>query len=366
MTVKNRWLLLTIVALVGTLFEGRQLQCADPKADAATVVVAEGLGKDEKEAKKAAFRDAVSKVVGTLIDAQTLIKNDEVISERILEFSGGFIKNYDVIKTEKTDGGLIRIRIKATVERLQIVTKLQDAKVTTQEVKGTDLLAEKMTKEEARKNATELMVQLHEELPKLMQAEVLGKPRLNAKNDAVLVNLSLSVDQKRYSEFIKKAVPLLDKVGIEKSTLLLSGSPFTESNGKKGGPPAPPVPGMMAYGANVAKIFAKPDLGETTPNGWALWILTSIDGRFEKARWNIYWIDADITKCLAPLMGKPRLNLVMSDEKMETVVEDEVELKFDFQRGLTDGKNFPKLNTLWNYQFLIEERTYRVENKFRT
>jgi len=196
-------------------------------ADSPTVVEAVGVGKDEKEAKKAAFRDAVSKVVGTLIDAQTLIKNDEVISERILEFSGGFIKNYDVIETEKTDGGLIRIRIKATVERLQIVTKLQDAKVATKEVKGTDLLAEKMTKEEARKNATELMVQLHEELPKLMQAEVLGKPRLNAKNDAVLVNLSLSVDQKRYSEFIKKAVPLLDKVGIEKSTLLLSGSPFT-------------------------------------------------------------------------------------------------------------------------------------------
>src|ERR1700721_3602386 len=63
------------------------------QADAAqTVVVAEGIGKDEKEALKAAFRDAVGRVVGTLVDAETLVKNDPVISEKILEFSGGFDK----------------------------------------------------------------------------------------------------------------------------------------------------------------------------------------------------------------------------------------------------------------------------------
>lgn len=149
---------------------------APPDKDGLPVVVVEGTGKTEKEAQKAAFREAVARVVGTLVDAETLVKNDEVITDKILEFSGGFIKTFETLKSDKTTDGLVRVKIKATVERLQIAGKLQDAKISTKEVKGTDLLAEKMTKEEARKNATELLLKLYEDLPKLAKAEVVGKP----------------------------------------------------------------------------------------------------------------------------------------------------------------------------------------------
>src|SRR5580765_4148859 len=64
-----------------------------------TVVVAEGTGRDEKEARAAALRDAVSRVVGSLVDAETLVKNDRVIRDRVLEFSGGFVKTYDRLGT---------------------------------------------------------------------------------------------------------------------------------------------------------------------------------------------------------------------------------------------------------------------------
>jgi len=305
----------------------------------ASVVEAEGVGKDEMEAKRQAFRDAVSKVVGAIVDAQTLVKNDEIIKERILEFSGGFIKTYEVLKTDNIENGLVRVRIKATVERIQLVTKLADAKIATKEIKGADLLAERMTKEEARKNATELVAGMLEELPKMMKAEVMGKPRLNAKNDAVLVEVAISVDQKRYGEFIKTVLPKLDKIAITKQSMQIvatsggtSGASLGKTGGgallgKKGTPYADnSMPGLMGYDFKTASVFSLPKMDDKSPPGWALWIVTLMDGSHEKIRWDLYWIDSEIGKTLAPLVGKKRLQLTFTDADGGRVTDDE--LKF--------------------------------------
>lgn len=335
---------------------------ADSKDDKTSIVIAEGVGKDEKEARKAAFRDAVSRVVGTLIDAQTLVKNDEIISERILEYSGGFIKSYDVLKSEKTDGGLVRVRIKATVERVQLVGKLADAKVTIKEVKGTDLLAEKMTKEEARKNATELLAKLFEDLPKCLQAEAVGKPRLNDNNDAVLIDFALGVDQKKYGEFVKKAMPLLEKLAIAKDSVLLPAQPHKQERE------------IMAYGPDQASLFeTKPELGDLTPKGWAIWLCTYVDSRFERARWNLYWIDSDVASSLKPILGKKVFHLSLTDEKDQTVTKDNFDaskrmLSMDlcftiFERGYTNNSG-KTASVLIISPFAIHQ-TYRTFN-YRT
>jgi hypothetical protein len=126
----------------------------DSTGDKATdTVVAEGTGKTAKTALKDAFRNAVNRVVGMLVDAETQVKNDEVISDQILEYSGGFVASYDKI-SEKEDEGLIRVKIKAQIERRQVIAKLRAAKVTVRAVEGKDLAAEVLTQREARKNAT--------------------------------------------------------------------------------------------------------------------------------------------------------------------------------------------------------------------
>lgn len=345
MPAKNRSRLFVVFSVLLVMLIATAVQSVDPKPDTGTTVVAEGTGKDEKEAKKAAFRDAVSKVVGTLIDSETLIKNDEIISERILEYSGGFIKSYEVLKTETTDGGLVRIRIRATVERLQIATKLRDAKVTTKEVKGADLLAERMTKEEARKNATQLVAKLFEDLPKIMLAEVVGKPRLNDLGDAVLIDVEVSVDQKKYGEFVKKAVGLFDKLAIQKDSVLLNASAIASERG------------VMVYNREATAVFNKPDLGEQTPKGWAVWMLTSVDGRYLKARWNYYWIDSDIAESLATLRGEKRLTMTLDDEKNERISEYELRLTSTDLSSKKDVK--PILGGSSLSDFLLFNQYYR-------
>lgn len=301
------------VSVVGN----EQLDIKRPSRDEgqSTTVVAEGVGKDEKEARRAAFRDAVSKVVGTLIDSETRIKNDQIISERVLEFSGGFIKTYESLKTETVEGGLIHIRIKAVVEKLPIVGRLADAKVITRALIGSDLLAEKLTKEEARRNATELTAKLLEDLPNLMQAEIVGKPRLG-DNDTIRVDVRISVHQQKYGQFVKKATALFDKICIAKDSVVLRAAPSASERG------------IMVYDRRASSLFTKPDLGERTPKGWTVWILTCLDCRSGTARWNAYWIDADVATSLRNVAGEPYLHLALSDNRDRLVTEDKLKLGY--------------------------------------
>jgi len=310
--------ILCLLAVVGSLAVARQEKSDLP------VVTAEGIGKDAKEARKAAFRDAVGKVVGTLVDAETLVKNDEVISERVLEFSGGFIKTYDTLKTETLPSGLVRVRIKATVERLQIVSKLQDVKVAVKEVKGTDLLAEKMTKEEARKNATELLAKLFEEMPKVVTTKVVGKPVLADTEDSVTVTALVQVDMKAYGEFVKKATNLLDKMAITKDSVLLTAEFRRQENH------------FSLY--REKRVFHLPDLHKIdVPRGYAVWIMTFIDQSGTKTRWNFYWVDADLKKSISPLTGEKQLHIKLVDKAGELVSEDE-------------GPLIDLRDLQWNYQ----------------
>lgn len=64
-------------------------------------VMAEGMGMTADEALKDAFRNAVRQVVGAVIDANTLIENDEIVEDKILTYSGGFINKYTEVPGSK-------------------------------------------------------------------------------------------------------------------------------------------------------------------------------------------------------------------------------------------------------------------------
>ncbi len=73
--------------------------CALAEKDAApagkhTNVVAEGVGLTVDDARKDAFRSAVRQVVGAMIDAETLVKNDQIVADEVLTFSAGMVKGF--------------------------------------------------------------------------------------------------------------------------------------------------------------------------------------------------------------------------------------------------------------------------------
>jgi hypothetical protein len=91
-------------------------------------VIGKGAGVTEEEALKDACRDAVRQAVGTLVDAETAVTNDDVINDRVLAGSDGFITKHDVLSSKK-EGGLLRTTIRASVDRRKLLQKLQAANI---------------------------------------------------------------------------------------------------------------------------------------------------------------------------------------------------------------------------------------------
>ena len=98
-------------------------------------VFAEGVGTTREDALKDAFRAAVRQVVGEAVDAETIVKNEELVRDQVLTYSDGFIPEHKVT-SEKHDNGLFRMGILAKVQRRSVIMKLKAANVTAKSFDG--------------------------------------------------------------------------------------------------------------------------------------------------------------------------------------------------------------------------------------
>ena len=184
-------------------------------------VIAEGVGTTPDEAIKDAFRNAVRQVVGAVVDAETLVKNDEIIDDKVLTYSDGFIKGYEeVVGSKKVKGGLHRIKIEAQVERRSVIAKLRAANVIVKEVDGKGLFAEAVTQLEAEMDAAALLKKQFEGFPQsCITATLLGTPELVEKSTnqaTVRLHVQIEPDLKAYKAFSGKLISILDKLAQSK------------------------------------------------------------------------------------------------------------------------------------------------------
>jgi len=88
--------------------------------------IAEGKKDTAREnALNNAFRRAVEQAVGVLVESETLVKNFQLVSDRIYSKSAGYIKKY-TITGEKVEGDTFRIEIKALVSKVKIEKDLDE------------------------------------------------------------------------------------------------------------------------------------------------------------------------------------------------------------------------------------------------
>lgn len=85
-----------------------------------------GYGETKEEALKEAMRDALQKIVGTYVDSDFRMKNDEIIKDQVITHSAGFIDRYKIIE-EKLDGSGRgkRITIRAWVRMGEFSSKIE-------------------------------------------------------------------------------------------------------------------------------------------------------------------------------------------------------------------------------------------------
>lgn len=85
-------------------------------------------GSARNQALRNALRDAVKQGVGVLLDSNTIVKNWTVIQDEVYSSARGFVKQYKVIRDEKSNG-IWFIEIEAEVATGQIKDKLADLRI---------------------------------------------------------------------------------------------------------------------------------------------------------------------------------------------------------------------------------------------
>ena len=184
-----------------------------------SLVVAQGVGTNGDEALRDAFRESVRQAVGLFVDAQTQIKNDELIEDRVLTYSNAYVKTYRKI-SESTRGGLVRIKISALVQKTKLIEKLKAENISIKKVDGKGLFAEAITQMEKTQSGNALLASSLEGFPESLVTASVTKPVRNvgsAGDSATIeVDVEIGIDMEAYRSFSRRLSERLAEIADEK------------------------------------------------------------------------------------------------------------------------------------------------------
>jgi hypothetical protein len=176
-----------------------------------------------------------------------------------------------------------------------------------------NIAAEVLKRKEARAKATQIMQKAFADLPKILVAEAGEVAAKDYDDDKQELKLTITVraDMKQYAAFTKRVGPLMDKVSLEKTSLVVVAS--------RSAPTAPLVT-QRRLG------FMDQKLEEDDKKTWFLWMLTGVDTSWTRLRWNGYRVDGDMKKSLSGITGDWLVQIALLDKAGKTITEDELSL----------------------------------------
>jgi hypothetical protein len=299
-------------------------------------IVADGAGLNIDEAQKDAFRNAVRQAVGLVVDADTLVRNDQLVEDKVLTYSDGFITKFEQVPGSlKQQGGLVRLKIKAQVERKSLVERLKAANISLKAVDGKSLFARAVTELEAKNDTGKLLAKSLAELPRLLTAEIEGEPDFDKDKSEIVARVIVRADRAAYGTFVKRLEETLDKIAVAKDSTLLKAEPG-QSREQAGG-----------FFTRNHPPFGGPRLASA--NQWCIWVNNFNNATHTVLKWNGYVVECDPQPIIAALEvstiddylltrgpidpdairrggGRTMVTVSALDENGQLVTEDDVEL----------------------------------------
>ena len=271
------------------------------------VVIVEGAGENLAEAKKDALRCAVEEVVGSLVDAQSRVENDELI-EQILTASSAYVEKYSVLD-RKIENGLATVKIRATVVKESLTKKLkQSGGGQAVAIDGASLAGKAATKSESEKNGALFLANFlrKEEFPyRLIDVKIVGQPKVVQTGNEIAYTLTweISVNRERYMDFVKRLQPILDKCALRKSNFILELEKKTDNEGNA----------YCSWTSNKVNVLAyKPNI--------QFYLCTGITGNFRSLKYESYELPQKY-KIPIQYYGRvvPAVNISLLNSKSEEV-----------------------------------------------
>ncbi|MFZ4791700.1 MAG: DUF4124 domain-containing protein [Candidatus Competibacteraceae bacterium] len=193
-------------------------------------VVAQGMGIDVNSALLNAYSNAVQQALGLYVDAETLVQNDQIVQDKILTYSKGFIQEATTVKQSQVNG-LFQVNIRAKVKRQQLLEQAKANNITVKAVEGVSLHAQVESQVKQEKDAKALLEKAFLPLivgTDLHRADIVPStkeqpnPIINKeKSDDNFVTLDYKVrvwiDVTEYLKYLKNNLfPILNQIAVRK------------------------------------------------------------------------------------------------------------------------------------------------------
>ena len=202
-------------------------KAANP-ADFVTVE-AKGQGESVEAAKKDAVRNAIKIAVGELVDAKTLVENDELVEDKILTLSNAMVEKADYGDAKSVGDGLFEVPVTAVVKKGRLNQELKAVGIATGAVKGDSLAAELFSGKERVANAEKFFAERFKDFPQNVMEGVMltktdGSPDIEVDTDSghIFANVAFRVNQENYAKWTQALMELLQAIASQTDEYNLS------------------------------------------------------------------------------------------------------------------------------------------------
>jgi len=180
------------------------------------LIISTGVGIDTDGAKTNAIRNAIEQVVGTFVSSETIVKNSELISDNILSYSGGYVKELKVISQGKSPDGLYTVKIETLVVVTKLKMKLKELNIGLRKVEGGSLFAESVSRIQEQKSGSTLFLEVLSKYPQAAYSFDVGKLEIVSTDpennkSKILIPVTIRFDQ----QFVQKLKEVLRQVSSE-------------------------------------------------------------------------------------------------------------------------------------------------------
>lgn len=143
------------------------------------IVEVSGVGDSLVAAKEDAVRQAVESVVSSYVSSDLVQKNDAIITDKVINYSAGFVEKINVLSQGKRPDGLYEVRVKAAVTTEKLRRKLEEQNIETRELEPDSMFGEAASKLNSVNSVYDLWSGLFKKFPAAALAvKVVGKPQL--------------------------------------------------------------------------------------------------------------------------------------------------------------------------------------------
>lgn len=180
-------------------------------------VLVSAVGETQEKATKIALSKAVEQSVGVVVESETLVENYQIVKDKILTFSDGFVSNYKVVSAFK-DGSHWFVQLDVSVAQDDLIKKIELIGLPVRKVSGKKIFAEALTKSNRDTDAVSIVSNtLQKGINDVLEFKV-GEPRLIGTKDGV-ATIELLVGVRWKEAYWEKMEKVLEQTHSKKTVI---------------------------------------------------------------------------------------------------------------------------------------------------